>query len=115
MAFRLAAKLPDYRKLLIHQLEQVDNGLEEMNDDALFGTYTDPHIRVEYSDGEVRQEFTIVYYGEACGFNVELDEESSSFVWVSLNRVMELPLADSQKRRIKDVIEYLETGKKSFE
>lgn len=36
MAFRLAAKLPDYRKLLIHQLEQVDNGLEEMNDDALF-------------------------------------------------------------------------------
>lgn len=36
MAFRLATKLPDYRKLLLHQLEQVDNGLEEMNDDALF-------------------------------------------------------------------------------
>jgi 8-oxo-dGTP diphosphatase len=101
----------------------VDCALREVREESglnieikdIIGTYTDPHIRVEYSDGEVRQEFTIVYYGEACGFNVELDEESSSFVWVSLNRVMELPLADSQKRRIKDVIEYLETGKKSFE
>ena len=36
MAFRLATKLPDYRKLLLHQLEQVDNGLAEMKDDALF-------------------------------------------------------------------------------
>lgn len=36
MAFRLATKLPDYRKLLLHQLEQVGTGLEEMNDDALF-------------------------------------------------------------------------------
>lgn len=30
MAFRLATKLPDYRKLLLHQLEQVGTGLEEM-------------------------------------------------------------------------------------
>ena len=36
MAFRLATKLPDYRKLLLHQLEQADNGLGEMKDDALF-------------------------------------------------------------------------------
>lgn len=36
IAFRLAAKLPDYRKLLLHQLEQVDNDLTEMKDDALF-------------------------------------------------------------------------------
>lgn len=36
MAFRLATKLTDYRKLLLHQLEQVDNGLAEMKDDALF-------------------------------------------------------------------------------
>lgn len=40
MAFRLATKLPDYRKLLLHQLEQVDNGLAEMKDDALFGNVT---------------------------------------------------------------------------
>lgn len=36
MAFRLATKLPDYRKLLLHQLEQMDNGLTDMKEDALF-------------------------------------------------------------------------------
>ena len=36
MAFRLATKIPDYRKLLLHQLEHIDNNLSEMKDDALF-------------------------------------------------------------------------------
>lgn len=35
MAFRLATKLPDYRSMLLHQLEE-DVCLEEMNDEALF-------------------------------------------------------------------------------
>lgn len=76
----------------------------------IIGTYTDPNIRVAYSDGEVRQEFTIVYYGEVSGYDVELDEESSAFQWVSLDKVVELPLADSQRRRIGDVINYLSSG-----
>lgn len=36
MAFRLATKLPDYRKFLIHQLKETSVNLEEMTDDALF-------------------------------------------------------------------------------
>lgn len=80
----------------------------------IIGTYTDPNIRVAYSDGEVRQEFTIVYYGETKEFDVKLDEESSNFVWVPLDDVIYLPLADSQKRRIDDVITYLETGEKTI-
>ena len=28
------------------------------------GTYTDPHILIAHSDGEVRQEFTFVYAAE---------------------------------------------------
>jgi 8-oxo-dGTP pyrophosphatase MutT (NUDIX family)/uncharacterized cupin superfamily protein len=98
----------------------VDCALREVKEESglnveikdIIGTYTDPNIRVAYSDGEVRQEFTIVYYGEAYGFDVKLDEESSNYVWVSLEKVMNLPLADSQRRRIIDVITYLETGKK---
>ena len=76
----------------------------------IIGTYTDPDIRVAYSDGEVRQEFTIVYYGEAAGYDVTIDEESSRYQWVPLDQVMDLPLADSQRRRLKDVMEYLEHG-----
>lgn len=83
-----------------------ESGLDvEIKD--IIGTYTDPNIRVAYSDGEVRQEFTIVYYGEALNYDVSLDDESSQFKWLSLDKVLELPLADSQRRRINDVIEYL--------
>ena len=100
----------------------VDCALREVKEECgliveikdIIGTYTDPNIRVAYSDGEVRQEFTIVYYGETRGLEVKLDEESSNFVWMPLDEVMRLPLADSQKRRIKDVITYLETGNKVF-
>lgn len=80
----------------------------------IIGTYTDPNIRVAYSDGEVRQEFTIVYYGEVQGYDVKLDEESSNYVWVSFDKVLELPLADSQRRRLIDVMDYLGNGKKAL-
>ena len=43
-------------------------------------------------------------------YSVSLDDESSQYEWVSLEKILELPLADSQKRRIQDVIEYLNTG-----
>lgn len=100
----------------------VDCALREVKEESglsveikdIIGTYTDPNIRVAYSDGEVRQEFTIVYYGETNNFTVKLDEESSNFVWVPLDQIKELPLADSQRRRIADVITYLETGKKAL-
>ena len=76
----------------------------------IIGTYTDPNIRVAYSDGEVRQEFTVVYFGEALNYDVILDDESSQFKWISLDEAIGLPLADSQKRRIEDVLSYLKTG-----
>lgn len=80
----------------------------------VIGTYTDPNIRVAYSDGEVRQEFTIVYTGKCTGSTVELDEESTAYQWVSLTEVDNLKMADSQKRRVQDVIQYHKTGKKKM-
>lgn len=90
-----------------------ESGLNVVIKDII-GTYTDPNIRVSYSDGEVRQEFTIVYYGEVQGYNVSLDEESSNYVWVSFDEVLKLPLADSQRRRLVDAINYLENGSKTL-
>lgn len=78
----------------------------------IIGTYTDPNIRIAYSDGEVRQEFTIVYYGVVRGNKVKLDHESSGYVWVPLDDIKSLPLADSQKDRLDDVAEYVKSGKR---
>lgn len=90
-----------------------ESGLDVVIKDMI-GTYTDPNVRVAYSDGEVRQEFTIVYYGEAQNSDVVLDDESSKYKWVPINQVLELSLAESQKRRILDVIEYLNHGTKKL-
>jgi 8-oxo-dGTP diphosphatase len=40
---------------------------------GLIGTYTDPHILIAYSDGEVRQEFTFVYAAEIESGELKID------------------------------------------
>lgn len=73
---------------------------------ALIGTYTDPHILIAYSDGEVRQEFTLVYAAKVESGQLKIDDESQEAAWVPLSSAVELPLAESQRRRLRDVVEY---------
>jgi 8-oxo-dGTP diphosphatase len=73
---------------------------------GLIGTYTDPHILITYSDGEARQEFTFVYAAEIESGALKIDDESKEAAWVPLSSAVELPLAESQRRRLKDVLEY---------
>ena len=73
---------------------------------GLIGTYSDPHILIAYSDGEVRQEFTFVYAAEIQAGELQIDDESKEAAWVPLSSAVELPLAESQRRRLKGVIEY---------
>lgn len=80
----------------------------------IIGTYTDPDIRIEYSDGEVRREFTIVYYGTSSNADIVMDQESSAYAWIELDDIDNYPMADSQRRRIEDVIKFLKTGKRNM-
>ena len=73
---------------------------------GLIRTYTDPHILIAYSDGEVRQEFTFVYAAEIESGQLKIDDESKEAAWVPLSSAVELPLAASQRRRLKDLMEY---------
>jgi ADP-ribose pyrophosphatase YjhB (NUDIX family) len=73
---------------------------------GLIGTYTDPQILIAYSDGEVRQEFTFVYAAEIGSGELKIDDESKEAAWVPLSSAAHLPLAESQRRRLKDVMEY---------
>lgn len=91
-----------------------DCGIHEVREETglniritgLIGTYTDPHILIAYSDGEVRQEFTLVYAAEIESGELRIDNESEEAAWVPLSSAVELPLAESQRRRLKDVIRY---------
>lgn len=78
----------------------------------VIGTYTDPDIRIEYSDGEVRREFTIVYFGTTSNGEVLIDDESSAYAWIPIESIMEYQMATSQKKRIEDVLNFCQTGEK---
>ena len=52
---------------------------------GLIGTYTDPHILIAYSDGEVRQEFTFVYAAEIESGHLKIEDESKEAAWVPLS------------------------------
>ena len=91
-----------------------ETGLDVKVTDVI-GTYTDPDIRIEYSDGEVRREFTIVYYGTASNSEVVIDDESSQYAWIDLLEVEKYPMAKSQQKRIQDVLRFYRTGEKRME
>ena len=75
---------------------------------GLIGTYTDPNVLIAYSDGEIRQEFTLVYAAKIKSGELTIDHESKEAVWVSIADGLSLPLADSQRRRLQDVARYRE-------
>lgn len=72
-----------------------------------------PNLLIAYSDGAVRQEFTFLNAAEIESGNLKIDDESKEAAWVPLSLAIDLPLAESQRRRLKDVIEY-QKDKKSF-
>lgn len=90
-----------------------ESGLDVTVSDVI-GTYTDPDVRVAYSDGEVRREFTVLLAAQPVEGDVTIDEESTAFGWHNPSDLDGLSIAPSQKRRISDVIEYLTSGKRSL-
>ncbi len=78
----------------------------------IVGTYTDPEVRIAYSDGEVRREFTIVFAARTRSRDVTIDSESSEFGWFLLDDLDDLDLAWSQRVRLGDLVRYLEYGKR---
>lgn len=78
---------------------------------GLIGTYTDPRILIAYSDGEVRQEFTFVYAAEIESGELAIDNESKEAAWVPLDTAAQLRLAESQRRRLRDIVSYQKEGR----
>lgn len=72
---------------------------------GLVGIYTDPEHRVEYtSDGEVRQEFTVVYRCRYVSGDPRTSSESTRVEWVPASSISTLRMDRSQSARIKDAL-----------
>ncbi|MEV6159462.1 NUDIX domain-containing protein [Nonomuraea sp. NPDC052129] len=68
---------------------------------GLAGTYTDPgHVILYTSNGEARQEFSIVLTGRAISGTPTQSEESRQVRWMPREEILSLPMAASMRMRI---------------
>jgi 8-oxo-dGTP pyrophosphatase MutT (NUDIX family) len=68
---------------------------------GLVGIYTDPkHVILYTSDGEARQEFSIVLTGHATGGSPTPSSESTEVHWIDADQVTGRPMDRSMRMRI---------------
>ncbi|GAA1769315.1 NUDIX domain-containing protein [Luedemannella helvata] len=67
---------------------------------GVVGIYTNPNHVVEYSDGEVRQQFSICFRARYLGGDTATSSESSEVRWVSRDELDALPIHPSMRLRI---------------
>ena len=68
---------------------------------GLVGIYTNPAHLIEYtSDGEVRQEFSIVFTARPTGGTPRTNAEASEVVWSDPAELADMPMHPSMRQRI---------------
>jgi ADP-ribose pyrophosphatase YjhB (NUDIX family) len=67
---------------------------------GLVGIYSNPQHVVEFSDGEVRQEFSICFRARPVAGEPRPSDESSEAVWVERDRIASLDVHPSIRLRI---------------
>lgn len=67
---------------------------------GVVGIYTDPKHVISYSDGEVRQQFSICFRGEYLGGSPTPSSESSEVRWVSRAELDQFSIHPSMRLRI---------------
>ncbi|WP_280239749.1 NUDIX domain-containing protein [Nocardia abscessus] len=68
---------------------------------GLLGIYTDPEHVIEHADGEVRQEFAVVYYGRVTGGEISVSDESISVEFLRLEELETLPVHETVRLRLR--------------
>lgn len=76
----------------------------------IVGTYTNPYTVIEYTDGEVRQEFAILYHGVIESGSISLDHESLGYKWCSEDELQSLQISSEQLNRIQDAFTFKMNG-----
>lgn len=72
----------------------------DVRPDRVTGIYTDPEHVIAYTDGEVRQEFSICFAATATGGELRTSNESSEVLWVDRAELDSLNVHPSIRLRI---------------
>jgi 8-oxo-dGTP pyrophosphatase MutT (NUDIX family) len=72
---------------------------------GLVGVYTDPRHLIEYSDGEVRQQFNICFTARVRGGELARSDESTDLRWVPAGALDNLAIHHTTKLRLQHFLE----------
>lgn len=70
----------------------------------LIGVYTDPHHIIEYSDGEIRQQFSICFQCKIISGSIQCSDESFEVQLFYPEEIKNLNLHPAQRIRIEDCL-----------
>jgi ADP-ribose pyrophosphatase YjhB (NUDIX family) len=73
--------------------------------DGIVGTYSDPRHIIEYTDGEVRQQFNICFHAELLGGQLRSSDESTEVRWVPPSELDDLPIHRTTRLRLDHFLE----------
>jgi 8-oxo-dGTP pyrophosphatase MutT (NUDIX family) len=71
---------------------------------GLVGIYTDPGHVIAFSDGEVRQEFSLCFRTRPVGGEIAVSSESREVRWVPASQLGSLDVSVSTRRRLEDAL-----------
>jgi ADP-ribose pyrophosphatase YjhB (NUDIX family) len=72
---------------------------------SLIGIYSNPSHVVEYSDGEVRQQFSVCFVCRRIGGELATSDETSEVDYFSVDKLEELEIHPSVRLRIEHFLE----------
>lgn len=72
---------------------------------GITGIYSDPRHIIAYDNGEVRQEFSIVFRAHPTGGQIRPSSESKQVHWVPQGKIKNLDIHPSMKLRIQHALE----------
>lgn len=73
--------------------------------DGIVGIYSDPRHLIEYSDGEVRQQFNICFRGRLIDGILRRSDESTDVRWVAPTELETLPIHHTTRLRLRHFLE----------
>ncbi|HYQ66726.1 NUDIX domain-containing protein [Actinophytocola sp.] len=72
---------------------------------GLIGVYSDPEHVIEFTDGEVRQEFSICFRADPTGSDLRTSDESKEVLWVAPTDLEALNIHPTIRLRIRHGLE----------
>ncbi|CQA09879.1 Putative MutT/NUDIX-like protein [Mycobacteroides abscessus] len=73
---------------------------------GLVGVYTNPRHVVAFTDGEVRQQFSLLFTTRVLGGELAIDHESTDIAWTDPDDIADLDMHPSMRLRIEHYLQH---------